>query len=262
MFEFNSAVIDNAKREFAQTKSNPFPYTVMDGLLKPDIADQCFQEFQGLDLSKFVSYADPDFEFDKFAVNKRDQFPKTLGNVFEYVHSPEVIAMIENVTGLQGLKVDDGRWGGGLHVIKPGGYLAVHRDFTVLPTTYQDPKQYLRVINLIGYFNQGYDSSWGGELELWNEEGTESRGKVEPKFNRWVLFDTRGTFHGHPFPYKGPRPRYSVAAYYYLEMNVPQEKWKSTQYLKLPWREESSDYAKKRQERANAETRYSNFYKK
>jgi hypothetical protein len=85
---------------------------------------------------------------------------------------------------------------------------------------------------------------------------------IEPKFNRWVLFDTRNNFHGHPYPYKGESPRISIASYYYIRTNVIEEEWTSTVYLKLPWMGESEEYASERKKRADHKLRYTNLLKK
>lgn len=139
---------------------------------------------------------------------------------------------------------------------KKGGYLSVHKDFNVLPTSYSGDLQMLRCMNLIGYLNSEWKSGDGGELEFWDLQGTKSMVSVEPKFNRWVLFDTRENFHGHPYPYRGKSPRISIASYYYREQNVDESLWSSTKYLKLPWMEESEGYKKEREERSNYKSRY------
>jgi Rps23 Pro-64 3,4-dihydroxylase Tpa1-like proline 4-hydroxylase len=155
--------------------------------------------------------------------------------------------------------VDPDRWGGGLHMTKKGGYLSVHKDFNVLPTTYKDDRQMLRCINIIGYINEDWKEGDGGELEFWDRDGKECVSKVEPLFNRWVIFDTRNNFHGHPYPYKGNSPRISIASYYYTRVNTEENEWMSTVYLRLPWMEESEEYKKMREERADSKIRYSNL---
>ena len=52
----------------------------------------------------------------------------------------------------------------------------------------------------------------------------------------------------------------SIASYYYKEEKIDSEIWKSTDYLKLPWMEESPEYAQARSLRANPKVRYSKIY--
>jgi hypothetical protein len=117
-------------------------------------------------------------------------------------------------------------------------------------------------MNLIGYLNSEWKSGDGGELEFWDSKGTECIISLEPKFNRWVLFDTRENFHGHPYPYKGKSPRISIASYYYKNEIIEESLWSSTQYLKLPWMEESEEYKKERSERSNPKNRYKTIINK
>ena len=250
--------IDTLNKAYTESVNAPFAHCIFDGLLTDDFAHKCKDDFleASKEAGRFVHYADPDFEFEKYTINKTDMMPESLRILFEKLHSPEFVRVIEQITGIQKLHVDEGRWGGGLHMTRPSGYLAVHRDFSVLPTSFKDRKQFLRTINIIGYLLPEWQESWGGDLELWNEEGTECVKKVAPTFNRWVIFDTRGTYHGHPLPYKGIYPRISIAAYYYQELEVDRSMWRSTEYLRLPWKEESSEYRQKRLDRANAELRY------
>ena len=206
-----------------------------------------------------MHYANPYFEYEKYAMNDQDKMPENLVSLFRYVHSDKFIDAVSEITGIGDLLVDEKRWGGGLHKTKKGGYLSIHKDFNILPTTYNDDKQMLRCVNLIGYLNSSWKPGDGGELEFWTEDGVKE--VIEPKFNRWVLFDTRNNFHGHPYPYKGDSPRISIASYYYIRTNVIEGEWSSTEYLKLPWMDESEEYATKRKERADHKLRYSNLIK-
>ncbi len=256
-----SAVIcNNARDEFRRTTLRPRPHAVMDGLLQTGLARQCFEEFNALDLTDATRYTDPDFEFGKTAVNDAGRFPPTLGALIQDLQTDYMVSALQHITGYRGLMTDLGLWGGGLHVTAPGGYLAIHRDFSVLPPSYSGRVQWRRVLNLIGYFNLGLEPSWGGELELWDNAGTGARRRIAPAFNRWVLFDTRGTYHGHPYPWHGPRPRFSVAVYYYVAEEVPMSEWTSTEFLRLPGAAETLEYEAKRAVRADPRARYAQWW--
>jgi len=107
-----------------------------------------------------------------------------------------------------------------LHKIEPGGLLKIHTDFNVHPELELD-----RRINVIIYLNRNWDPGWGGQLELWNFEMTEHL-KIEPVFNRMVVFDTSDTSkHGHPDPLAAPAgiSRRSLAFYYYTHGGPEEE---------------------------------------
>jgi len=103
--------------------------------------------------------------------------------------------------------------GGGMHMIPPGGYLAVHADFNRSPRT----RRYRR-LNCLVFLNEDWPG--GGDLELWDDNGPAVR--IVPEFNVTVVFETSATsFHGHPAPLPGDRCRKSFAAYYFQDEPTP-----------------------------------------
>jgi hypothetical protein len=259
MFDFSPAVLAEARERFRASNGRPYAHLVLDGLLAPGIARECQREFLALDTSSFVCYGEPMSEYLKFAQNDVARMPPALRAVFDHLQSDSVVAALGEICGHPNLRRDETYWGAGLHLTRPGGYLAIHQDFSVLPPTYCRDLQYRRVLNVIGYFTDDWDESDGGEFELWSGDGSRCEGRVAPVFNRWLLFDTRGSNHGHPWPYRGRRPRCSIASYYYVEERVPEEQWHSTKYLKLPWRDDEPGDEEKRRQRADAKLRYAKF---
>jgi hypothetical protein len=247
--------IEEIRAEYLKNKPN---YVVIENLFNMDFIKNCEEEFLNITDDNFFKYSDKLFEYEKYALNNVDDMPHHLKMIFNFIHSSEFIKFIESITSLNNLHVDEDRWGGGIHKTKPGGYLSMHRDFNVLPETYKKQKQYLRTINLIGYLTDEDQSLNDGYLEFWNDGEIV---KIENKFNNWVIFDTRMNYHGHPYPFKGEKPRMSIASYYYLEQVVEKEIWMSTDYLKLPWMEDSEEYQNRRIQRSNPKLRYSELYK-
>jgi hypothetical protein len=107
---------------------------------------------------------------------------------------------------------------GGPHQTWAGGYLKVHIDEPTHPTLGLQ-----RRVNVILYLSRGWSPEWGGELELWDAAMTACGSRVEPRFNRLVVFDTVGTNHGHPSPATLPpgQARRSLALYYYVSPAHP-----------------------------------------
>lgn len=242
--------------------SNGLRYIILDNLFEEEFIKKCEEEFKSIGENEFIKYSNPFFEFEKYTLNNSDKIPENLRILFDIIHSDNFVEGISISSGIEGLKTDGKRWGGGLHMTKEGGYLSVHKDFNILPTSYSEEFQMLRCMNLIGYLNSEWDPEDGGELEFWDSEGNFPLVKIEPKFNRWILFDTRENFHGHPYPYKGKSPRISIASYYYKEEKIEESLWSSTQYLKLPWIEDSKEYSEERENRANPKLRYKSLVEK
>jgi hypothetical protein len=99
-----------------------------------------------------------------------------------------------------------------------GGYLKVHTDAPEQPLLHLQ-----RRINVILFLNRDWSSAWGGQLELWDAAMTRCVERIEPRFNRMVVFDALGANHGHPDPVTAPPDvlRRSLALYYYVSPAHP-----------------------------------------
>lgn len=119
-------------------------------------------------------------------------------------------ADLEAAFGVPGLSMET--VGGGYHCIEPGGYLAVHTDFTRSADTGR-----FRRLNLLIYLNEEWADP-GGHLELWDAGACVV--DITPEFNRTVVFETSDrSWHGHPRP--ASRWRRSVAAYFFSDEPPP-----------------------------------------
>jgi hypothetical protein len=132
------------------------------------------------------------------------------------------IDFLEKLTGIGGLLPDPHLWGGGLHQIERGGFLKIHADFTRHPVLPLD-----RRLNVLLYLNEGWQDSYGGHLELWDEQMTRCEARILPAFNRCVIFSTTAfSFHGHPDPVACPpgQTRKSLALYYFSNGRPEEER--------------------------------------
>jgi Rps23 Pro-64 3,4-dihydroxylase Tpa1-like proline 4-hydroxylase len=124
------------------------------------------------------------------------------------------VEFLQTLTGIDEPLISDPFYrGGGLHQIAQGGYLAIHADFNRHPMFGLD-----RRVNVLVYLNHDWQPDWGGQLELWDATMTRPVQRVDPTFNRTVVFTITDTaFHGHPEPLRCPpdRKRRSLAFYYY-----------------------------------------------
>jgi hypothetical protein len=65
-----------------------------------------------------------------------------------------------------------------------------------------------RRINVLLYLNEGWQSDWGGQLELHSNDDLTSANHqvrtIEPILNRIVIFNTPNALHGHRRPIACP----------------------------------------------------------
>jgi 2OG-Fe(II) oxygenase superfamily len=195
----------------AYQSADPFPHAVIDDFLPRPVLEALMSAFPSpteIDWHRFDNSREL-----KLAMTEQDPLPAYVRQVLAEFNSATMIDFLEALTGMEGLIPDPHFWGGGLHQIEPGGHLDVHSDFNWHSRLLLD-----RRINLLVYLNDDWQPEWGGALELWNEDMTECRQRVDPIANRCVVFSTTDTsFHGHPEPLACPpgRTRRSLALYYY-----------------------------------------------
>lgn len=196
-----------ARREFAQ--ATPFPHVVLDDVLGV-APDDLLASFPDPQWPGWHRYHD-DYQAGKLICSDPSLIPAPLMELIAELSSPEVLAGLEDLTGIGKLIPDPYLEGGGLHCSGPGGVLAPHTDFHL----YRRLGLYRR-INLLLYLNPGWESAWGGCLELYRSGGTRPARRVVPAWGTCVVFRTDDQSpHGFPDPIAPGRWRRSIALYYY-----------------------------------------------
>ncbi len=211
-------IAEERAAEFASAA--PYPHIVIDEFLDPAHARILSEEFPGPDGPSWDHYAAPGLEV-KLGCGDETKFPPAIRSAIRDMNSAAFVIWLEKMTGIPRLIVDHHLLGGGMHLTRPGGLLGIHSDFNWHAQIHAH-----RRLNLLLYLTPDWRPEYGGELELWNTEGTQLVRRVEPTFNRAVLFATRSdTFHGHPRPWAAPVGinRQSIALYYYTTERPTEE---------------------------------------
>jgi len=217
-------------------KAQPFPHIVIDNFLPPSILNGVIDDFRnhnnwGWDNSDYSKDHQVKKFFSPWNNDGDATLPINTKLILNYFNSPDVISMLEKLTGIEGLIADPTLLGGGMHKIESGGKLSIHADSRKHAVT----NNYRR-INLLVYLNKDWNKEWGGSLQLWDKDMTTMVQDIQPLFNRVVIFNTGAdTYHGHPHPLNTPNgmSRISLALYYYTketpdtdENNVTSAVWK------------------------------------
>jgi hypothetical protein len=200
--------IENAER---YRTAKPFPSIYFDDFLPVPNVEAALADFPEPKEIRWSEFADENQA--KLAFDVAERLPGPVRNILYFLNSRPMIEFLERLTGISGVIPDPYYTGGGLHQIKPGGYLEVHADFNRHNRLKLD-----RRINVLLYLNKGWREEYGGHFELWNREMTAAEVKILPLFNRCAIFSTTSTsYHGHPTPLACPpdRTRKSIATYYY-----------------------------------------------
>ncbi len=210
--------------------AEPYPHVVLEGFLDDEVARAAADEFPRPDATEWIQYVHVNER--KLGKSDRSGIPPALGRLIDELSSPPFIALLERLTGIEGLLPDPGLEGGGLHQSERGGFLNVHADFTVHP----HHRDWQRRLNLLLYLNPDWRDEWGGHLELWDRDMSRCVEKVAPVLNRCLVFNTDAdAYHGHPLPLACPEgtTRKSLALYYFTAETGPL-KVRSTEYRARP----------------------------
>jgi hypothetical protein len=210
------ADVDVAAKEYAA--ADPFPHLVIDDVLRPEAFAAATAGFPALDDEFWKGYLHVNET--KYCNVQADTWADSLRDVARELTSPEFVAYLEELTGIDGLIADWSMDGGGLHQTRRGGHLNIHADFT----THHVHETWARRVNILLYLNEEWHDEWGGQLELWDSEMRECRARVTPRGNRMLVFTTSAdSFHGHPDGLTCPpgEARRSLALYYFTEEVAP-----------------------------------------
>lgn len=223
----------------AYRSADPFPHLVLDNFLPEQLLARVLGEFPSAESGSWERYNDAMQR--KLGSRDEEALGPLTRMLLHQLNSSAFLAFLEELTGISGLVPDPWFEGGGLHQIVRGGLLKVHVDFNKHTLTRLD-----RRINALLYLNRDWDESWGGHLELWDQDMRRAVRKVAPLFNRLVVFNTTDfANHGHPEPLACPeaRSRRSMALYYYSN-GRPESELKSSAHTtifrrrpgeRIPW---------------------------
>ena len=205
-------------------KGYPYPHVIIDNFTNSDLLTNVETEFDNFDYWGYDATF-PDRQVNKYFYPWGNEphispthFRNNTKTLTDLLISEEFLLNLTELTGIENLIAD--------------------KDFNQHPTTGLH-----RRLNLLLYLNKNWNDDWGGELEMWNHDITECVHKIQPIFNRVVIFSTiPGSYHGHPKPLTCPyhRKRRAISCYYFTEERPEDEKTAHTNYLE--WYDTPDEY--------------------
>jgi hypothetical protein len=231
-WQFVLALLDQAigdnriaglNRDF--TSSHPFRHVIIDQFLDAEFCRQLMAEFPAFDTTHALNERGETGR--KAVVTDLERVGPAYARFDRMIRSPEFLALIGRITGIQNLLYDPEYVGGGTHENLDGQELDSHVDFNYHPS-----RQWHRRLNLIVFLNPEWVEDWGGCLELlpdpWTPDGARPAAVVVPLANRAVLFETNEhSWHGFrriQLPDgKAHISRRSIAIYFYTKARPESE---------------------------------------
>ncbi|MCY7401777.1 MAG: 2OG-Fe(II) oxygenase [Nocardioides sp.] len=229
LVDMTSLTSDLGASANAYRTARPFQHVVLDDVLHAHAFAAAAGDFPGMKDEFWKGYLHVNET--KYSNTFPDTWAESLQAVAKEFVTPEFVAYLEKLTGIDYLIPDYTMDGGGLHQTLRGGHLNIHADFT----THHTHESWARRVNILLYLNDEWHDDWGGKLELWDPQMTACQGKVTPAGNRMLVFTTSAdSFHGHPDGLTCPPDvaRRSLAMYYFTEESAPVRK--ATNYQARP----------------------------
>lgn len=144
--------------------SQPVPNFCIDGFLDPAFAERVADALPSFDEARKVGRAFNALnERGKVQITDADKFAPAVRELHRALASPEWLETLRYVMDLPNLVADPELVGGGIHMTGPRGRLDVHVDFN-----YIEERELHRRLNILIYFNRGWQEQWGGNIELWS----------------------------------------------------------------------------------------------
>ena len=198
----------------------PFQHLVIDECFSSSVIESCLNFFPDLSENVWEYTLDPQIEV-KARSNWQSEFdiPEGIVDAIRVLNSALVLRAMSERFGIPKLMPDPYFTGGGLNCTPFGGLLDVHVD-----GNYHDASGLHRRMNALLYLNPNYETDWGGEFGVYDNDGETLVKTIEPLHNRLVIFDSHDrSFHGLPNPINFPQddPRRSIILYYYTAAPRP-----------------------------------------
>lgn len=207
--------LDREALRRAFQEARPFPFMAIDDFLDPEFAREVAASYPTYDEARnrgreFSAVN----EKRKVQITDAAAFPEPVKKLNALLASPGFMRDLEYITGIENLLYDPQLEGGGMHLTGPRGRLDVHVDFN-----YVEDRKLHRRLNILVYLNEGWKDSWGGGVELWDQDVRTLAHSFKPLLNRCVVFATSEvSFHGvEPVTCPPGTQRISFAAYYYTK---------------------------------------------
>jgi Rps23 Pro-64 3,4-dihydroxylase Tpa1-like proline 4-hydroxylase len=193
----------------------------VDDFFPKEFAETLLAGFPALEDKSWDYSHDQDIEV-KYRSNWKSEFdiPDPIVSAVRILNSSQFLNSLSEVMEIHKIIPDPYFTGGGLNVSAKSGILDVHVD-----GNYHDSTGLNRRLNVLLYLNKDWNPEWGGQFGLFDENGDKCIKKIEPIFNRLVVFETHDrSFHGFPEPLNVPDgiTRKSLILYYYTVEKRPE----------------------------------------
>lgn len=197
----------------------------IDDLLPIDLCKNIYLKFPKIEEMRFMS----SFREQKYTSKNFDLFDPLLAEITFALQDPEIVRLIEIITGIKNQTADPSLYAGGLSSMCKNNFLGPHID-----NSHDGTGRLYRTLNLLYYITPDWDFDYGGNLELWDKK-VKNNVTIHSKFNRLVLMETTPTSWHSVSKVETARARCCVSNYYFSAQSpVGKEYSNVTSFSALP----------------------------
>lgn len=162
----------------------PTKYFFLDNLLDREVTSEIFYSFPNHNkLNLRNTFREKKYTSQNFE-------SEILNNIIDAFQDPNVIAVIEQITGIKKLISDPSLYAGGISRMDKGHFLNPHID-----NSHNGDRTLYRRLNLLFYVTPGFKQEYGGNFELWDNKVKKPH-EIAAFFNRLVVMETnRSSWH-------------------------------------------------------------------
>lgn len=168
---------------YNSTKSG-IGYFYIDDLLPEELAKQCYDVFpDSSEMRELKSLRE--YKHVSAQMNKHNPL---LEKVIYAFQEKNIVELIGEICGAPSLFADESLYAGGISLMAQNNFLHPHLD-----NSHDAERERWRVFNLLYYVTPGWETDFGGHLELWPNGPKKEPLVIESKFNRLVIMATHDT---------------------------------------------------------------------
>jgi hypothetical protein len=213
----------DAYRE-AFVSAKPFKHLSIDDFFTADFAERLYEEFPRFNPE--LARNEMGNVAGKAVNTKIREISPAYRELYETIGGQPFLELMSRISGIRDLILDPRMYGGGTHENLHGQELDPHVDFN-----YDEAQQLHRRLNVIVYLNPGWQTEWGGAIEVHSNPRDPATNQIrgfDPIFNRCVMFETNEiSWHGFPKitlpPDKRDLSRKSISIYLYTKTRPAEE---------------------------------------
>lgn len=203
--------LSRLKAEYASAAQ---PYFTIDNLLPEDLAQAIYQAFPQPGQMMLRS----NIREKKFVTSQMDQCNRLVEEAVFAFQDPRLVQLTSDITGIRHLESDAQLYAGGISVMGQSHFLNPHLD-----NSHDRKRERYRVLNLLYYVSPGWQTDFGGNLELWPDGPGGKPLMIPSHFNRLVVMGTT-TESWHSVNEVGvDRIRCCVSNYYFSKVSPEAE---------------------------------------